>query len=202
MVFGGAAGFPATLDLGTLDGTNGFSITGAATSDLFGRSIDYGDFNGDGLDDLIVGADPSDTATEGSFVIFGSTASFASTFSVSALDLTAGFEILGPSLAVADDLGFLVSSAGDFNGDGIEDFAISAPYVTPASGVTQAGSTFIVFGTTASPGASLSVNALTGSNGIELNGDTFVDVLGVALANIGDINGDGIDDFAAGPSAN
>jgi Ca2+-binding RTX toxin-like protein len=57
VVFGQAGGFDATLDLSTLDGSNGFVINGINAGDFLGGSVSSaGDINGDGFDDLIIGA--------------------------------------------------------------------------------------------------------------------------------------------------
>ena len=57
VVFGKAAGFAANLDLSTLDGSNGFKLSGVAADDHSGCSVaSAGDVNGDGFADLIVGA--------------------------------------------------------------------------------------------------------------------------------------------------
>ena len=52
MVFGKASGFAANLDLSSLDGSNGFVISGAG-----GPARTAGDLNHDGLDDLVIGGD-------------------------------------------------------------------------------------------------------------------------------------------------
>src|SRR5215471_21652057 len=55
VVFGRASGFGASIDLSTLNGTNGFKLRGVAPSDKSGRSVaSAGDFNGDGFADLII----------------------------------------------------------------------------------------------------------------------------------------------------
>ena len=77
MVFGKATGFGAALDLSTLDGSNGFRIDGIDTSDFSGRALSSaGDVNGDGFDDILIGAygaDPGGNTYAGeSYVIFGS----------------------------------------------------------------------------------------------------------------------------------
>ena len=76
VVFGKASGFAASLDLATLDGTNGFRLDGIDACDSSGRSVaSAGDVNGDGFDDLIVGAYGGDPGGDGyageSYVVFG-----------------------------------------------------------------------------------------------------------------------------------
>jgi Ca2+-binding RTX toxin-like protein len=75
VVFGTASGFSASLDLSDLDGTNGFQINGEAADDRASFSVAAaGDVNGDGYDDLIVGAggaDPNGSNSGASYIIFG-----------------------------------------------------------------------------------------------------------------------------------
>src|SRR5262245_49998439 len=59
--FGAASGFASIINLSSLDGSNGFKLSGAATFNGAGRSVDSaGDFNGDGFDDVIIGANGAD----------------------------------------------------------------------------------------------------------------------------------------------
>jgi Ca2+-binding RTX toxin-like protein len=75
-VFGSNSGFGAGLNLSTLNGSNGFAINGIAAGDQSGSSVSSaGDVNGDGFDDLIIGArgaDPNGIINAGqSYVVFG-----------------------------------------------------------------------------------------------------------------------------------
>lgn len=45
-----------TFNLGSLDGANGFTMTGSEGSDRATEVSDAGDFNGDGFADIIVDA--------------------------------------------------------------------------------------------------------------------------------------------------
>ena len=77
LVFGSAAGQPAEFNLPALDGSNGVQISGYGfTASLTGTSASgAGDFNGDGFDDLIIGAPIDDTAgadAGASYIVFGS----------------------------------------------------------------------------------------------------------------------------------
>ena len=66
VVFGKADGFAASLELSSLDGTNGFAINGIKFFDVSGYSVSgAGDVNGDGFDDLLIGAPgPTPTASK------------------------------------------------------------------------------------------------------------------------------------------
>ena len=152
----GAASVPAraqvfgpVISLSTLDGGNGFRIDGVAAADFSGRAVSAaGDVNGDGIDDLIVGArsaDPSGNPDSGSsYVVFGRAAgdTFAATLALSGLNGDNGFRIDG--VAAGDRSGFAVSAAGDVNGDGIDDLIVGAYRADPFGG--ESGSSYVVFG--------------------------------------------------------
>ena len=55
VIFGKANGF-TDIDLASLTSTQGFKILGAASNDYSGGSASVGDFNGDGYNDIIIGA--------------------------------------------------------------------------------------------------------------------------------------------------
>ena len=96
------AQFPATLDLGSLDGTNGFVINEIASFDnfsVFDFANEAGDINGDGIDDLIIGAngaDPGGNTNAGeAYVVFGQSDGFSASFDLDTLDGNNGFVIRG-----------------------------------------------------------------------------------------------------------
>ena len=77
MVFGAVGvGAGGIIELSSLNGVNGFVLNGIDVGDRSGRPVSSaGDVNGDGIDDLIIGAryaDPNLNSTAGeSYVVFG-----------------------------------------------------------------------------------------------------------------------------------
>ena len=111
MVFGTDAGFSASLDLSSLDGANGYVIKGIDSDDRSGDSVSgAGDVNGDGIDDLIVGApyaDMNGSDSGASYVVFGGAAVGSSgTIELSDLDGNAG---LAPLTLIAQHIRRLAS---------------------------------------------------------------------------------------------
>ncbi len=201
VVFGGGVS-SGTFRFDSLDGSNGFAISGIDREDESGFSVSgAGDINGDGANDLIIGAgdaDPNGTGEAGeSYVVFGGAGVVASgTFQLSSIDGSNGFVIHG--IDASDRSGHSVSMAGDVNGDGADDLVIGATLADP-NGTVDAGESYVVFGG-AGVGASgvIELSSLDGANGFVVSGIDEDDRSGDRVSAAGDFNGDGVDDFIIG----
>ncbi|MEL6266886.1 MAG: integrin alpha, partial [Pseudomonadota bacterium] len=192
--------FGAVFELSSLNGTNGYTLTGVSAGDFAGFSVSgAGDVNNDGIDDLIIGAylaDPSGGSDAGeTYVVFGTAANTGATVDLSALDGSDGFRLDGGGSG--DRSGYSVSDAGDVNGDGFDDIIIGAYRADPGS-QTDAGDSYVVFGSGSGFSASLDLDALNGSDGFALSGVDAGDEAGWSVASAGDVNGDGFDDVIVG----
>lgn len=190
VVYGTTDEFDSELDVSTLDGSNGFIIEDPDPSNQSGASVgDAGDVNGDGFDDLIVGApfrDPFGGSTGRSFVIFGG-ADLGSTVRIPDLDGSNGFGLRGidSTRYGGDRAGASVDGAGDINGDGLDDVVISAP---------GANESYVVFGSTQGFDELIELADLDGRNGFTIDA-TGTSLSGGPVSNAGDINNDGLDDI-------
>ena len=181
VVFGKASGIPANVDLGSLNGANGFRILAALPRDGIGGSVGgAGDVNGDGVQDIVIGAPnggslPYDPSPGAAYVVFGGRGGFPARVELALLDNSRGYRVIGDSFAM---LGNRVASAGDFDGDGLGDVLM-----TPGTPDAVA----VAFGT-AGGGPPPTVQ-LKGAPG---------DGSGTAISSAGDVNGDGVDDVIVG----
>ncbi len=178
--------FPAEFDKETIDGVNGFKIPSLTpgTNDAFGTEVRFiGDINNDGIEDMAIASGNAivgeNDLSGRAYILFGSTRSFSSPFDLTMLDGANGFVVEG--VVYDERRGATLAGVGDINGDGIDDVLI---------GTSNSGAkTILLYGSTDFP-ALITSNDIDGSNGFLINatGATQVDKLG-------DVNGDGINDF-------
>ena len=196
------------INLSNLIISQGFSILGTAESFSSSSVSGAGDINGDGYNDIIIGAPSVNNQAGISYVIYGST-SLSATSVIDLDNLGAnGISILGANSGICqyddegndceggDESGDAVSSAGDVNGDGYDDIIIGAPGANDDIGIS-----YVIFGSSSLP-STISLANIE-SFGIPIYGPTNSQdgqSFGRYVSNAGDVNRDGYDDIIIGTS--
>jgi hypothetical protein len=214
VLFGRASGFAGAVDLRSLaegDGSDGFVLQGIDPFDESGRTANgIGDLNGDGVDDIVVGAyvgDPNGVTDAGeSYVLFGRTSGFPPVYPLTRLlaaaggDGTEGFVIQG---AGPDDRASFPMYVGDIDADGISDLIIGA-HKADAYGRIDAGLTYVIYGRRSGFPAAFELARLMpeqggdGAEGFVILGANAGDEMGYSVSGVGDVNGDGVADIILG----
>jgi len=141
VVFGGnAIGSGGSVELAGLDGTNGFTVSGEGAQNRLGKSVAAGDFNGDGVSDIALGAvgsRPGGLFDAGAtYVLYGQPGlGSGGAVDLGTLESADGFRING--VEADKKSGWALSSLGDVNGDGYGDLAV---------GLTPADEAYVVYG--------------------------------------------------------
>ncbi len=175
--------------------TNGLNL-GYTVAENFGMAVaNIGDLDGDGITDFAVSASGDETtgSNEGVIHIMFMNVNGSVNRSVLIGNETNGFS--APTIEDNDFFGTSIVSLGDLDGDGIVDLAVGAE----ADEVSDSndGAVYILF---MNANGSVSSNQVIGdsSNGFAPDNLTNADGFGYSLANLGDLNGDGVVDLAVG----
>lgn len=180
-VAGGLGGF-------VLEGEESYASTGLSVSGV-------GDLDGDGLDEVIIGAYGADTDSPfnspgRAYVVFGREQTDAVILSEIADASGGGFVINGAE--PNGSLGRSVGDAGDVNGDGVTDLIVGAPSV--GGGPTGERQAHIVFGRDGTEPTEIA-DVVDGVGGFSIQGEPlFPDATAYDVAAAGDINADGLGD--------
>jgi glycosylphosphatidylinositol phospholipase D len=194
VVYGHAGAFAPELQVGNLNGANGFAIEPAHGGAFAGTSLAFvADFNGDGTPDLAIGAPATPAGPQFGtvFVIFGKGGNtFPAHFGLGTLDGANGIALVSPNLG--DYAGTSVAGIADLNGDGVGEIAIGAP--ASDVGATDAGGGWVVYGRRIPWPATVSLATMDGGTGFYMQGAALSDAAGTAVASAGDSNRDGLHD--------
>jgi len=156
-----------------------------------------GDINGDGFDDILMGAffnNDGGTDNEGAAYIFFGASNLSGTKDAGTDEDVA---ILGKGSG--DRLGFSASGVGDVNDDGFDDIIVGA-FLNNDGGTNNEGAAYIFFGASTLSGT----KSLGGAESADVTilGKAVSDFLGIGISGVGDVNDDGIPDIIVGARGN
>eukprot|EP01040_Poterioochromonas_malhamensis_P011617 gene11616-12675_t len=194
----GHANITSTITTADLPKTKGFSITGESSNDFMGAAVaNAGDINGDGLNDIIVSTtnySPTDELRNvgRSYVIYGKK-NQTTDIDLSTLSSTQGFHIQGAN--AFDTSGCSVSTAGDVNGDGIDDIIIGA-YNATNKGYANTGAAYVIYGKRSGL-TDINLGSLTKAQGFAIYGGIAGEGFGYSVS-AADVDNDGYSDLIIG----
>ena len=165
-----------------------YKFVGETEEDWAGYSVSgAGDVDGDGLADLLIGADGDDGGSQAhaSYLILGGELGATATVDLSAAD----YKFVGES---SYDYASQVSTAGDVDGDGLDDIVIGAG--GRDQGGTNAGAAYVILGSSLSEAGSVDLSMAD----YVLVGERAGDSAGSTVSDAGDVDGDGLSDIMVG----
>jgi hypothetical protein len=204
VIYGSSSGLSSTIgrndQFWTQDTPNVNDV--AEFADDFGRSLASGDFNGDGSDDLAIGAPGEDFALSiseqagGVNVIYGSPGGLSAT-TIPDQFWTQDNSDINDVAENGDGFGFSLIS-GDFNGDGKDDLAIGAQAESLFSSNDAAGAVNVIYGASTGLSATAVPDQFWSQNSQDIDDQAeTLDFFGTSLSS-GDFNSDGKHDLAIG----
>jgi hypothetical protein len=197
-----------TASLAKLDAASGYVFEGEADGGQLGTYVSgAGDVNGDGYEDILLGADRVNVNAGAAYLVYGGAANLAALdqadgtvdghIDVASLDGTNGFKFNAASATA--HLGAGLSNAGDVNGDGFDDFILGA-YNDQSKGAAH-----LIYG---GPGGLealdkadgkqdgvIDLKNLDAAGGATFHGNVSSGDFGLRVSEAGDVNGDGYDDL-------
>ena len=191
LILGSSLGSTSTIELSTA----AYSFIGEHPDDNLGRSMfGFGDVDGDGLSDILIGAPYNDDGgldAGKSYLLKGASLGENATIALSESDNV----FIGEE--AEDFMGQSVSLSGDLDGDGLADILIGA-HGNDEGGLTS-GKVYVVLGSSLGGEAAVS---LSDDVDYVFIGESPYDYVGRSLSSAGDINGDGLDDILIGVEGN
>ncbi len=188
LILGKSLGARGTFDISQAD----YKIVGEEAGDWAGFVVSSGNLDGDGLDDILVGAygvDDKGPITGAAYVILASSLGSNATIDLSQAD----YKLTGEN--PGDYAGATVANAGDVDGDGLDDVLVGALHYS--SQYSNQGAAYIVLGSS----LGISRNIDLSQADYKLVGDSADEYAGVSVSSAGDVNGDGLDDVVLGAYA-
>ena len=192
------------VDSASFSPNQGFRIWGpdSTKSDFFGNSVSYaGDVNGDNIDDVIINALPTDSPLGAAYKKFGAVyVIFGSNRPISDIDVGSsdfapnqGFKIVHSRKFQNSWFSDKLMSAGDMNGDNIDDIIITDELYN------RSGAVFVIYGTK-SPVTEIDIDSTTFSpnQGFKVWNSVGLPREFGRCIEIIDMNGDGLNDIIIG----
>jgi len=194
---GGRIGSGAQVLLGDFAPLGGARFRGGLPQESLGRAVDgAGDFDGDGMTDLALGAPNAEDAGvhvgKAWLAKGGLGLGVSSTFTVTDLDGTNGFAFVGAN--DEDKTGDTLAFAGDTNASGFDDLLIGSPLFGDRIGRAH----LLYGGPSVGSAGAIGSASIDDTNGCAIWGANIDDELAHSVAGGADVDGDGFDDILIG----